>query len=515
MTSQFHSLDWAVLGVYLTALLGMGWLFRGHSASTTKDYFLGGGTMSFWVVAVSVLATTQSAATFLGGPDQGYRGDYSYLATNVGTMLAAVIAAYVFVPRFYAMKATTVYELLERRYDRTAMRAAGLMYMVGRIFAGGSRLYMAAIAVSMILYANIEAENIIISAFLLTALGFVVTFAGGIRSVLWSDVIQFLIYASSAVAVLVVLWTTIPASSDAVWQALENAPGGQNKLTLFKFNLDFTDPFSMLSIVTGMTLLSLANFSMDQDTSQRMLTCKTSREGGLSLILSVVMAIPLIWVFISIGQLLHIFYDRPDLMGQGAAGLTQSDFDGEKITVFMSYILNEMPAGLKGLVASGVIAAAISTINSGLNSMSSVIVQDFYRPWREARAVKEERHYVMAGRASMALVGLVLFSMAVLCFYWQRYTDMPLLNFALSVMTFAYSGLLGVYFSAVLTKRGSPNSVLGALAVGFLTVLVMQPYIVDTIGLPAGLKSLAFSWQLCISTGIAFLVCQLGRPKVS
>lgn len=510
MAQNFHTVDWLILGGYFVLLLGMGWLFRSHKSKNTRDYFLGGNQMSFWVVTVSVLATTQSAATFLGGPDQGYRGDYTYLATNIGALMAAIFVAYVFIPRFYAIKATTVYELLEIRYGKKSMLSAGLMYMVGRIFAGGSRLYLAAIAVSMILYADIEAESIISAALILTALGFLVTFSGGIRSVLWSDLIQFLVYASSAIAVLYFLWVAIPAPGADIMAALAGEDGGTNKLRFFNLDWNFQEPFALISIVTGMTLLSIANFGMDQDTTQRALTCEDSRKGGFSLILSVLIGIPLIWVFISIGQLLYVFYDRPDLMGGGTGMVAAQEFSGEKITIFMHYILNEMPAGLKGLVVSGIIAAAISTINSGLNSMSSVIVQDFYRPWKEARQQAAESHYVMAGRVSMGLVGCALFAMSVLCYYWQQYTDMPLLDFALSVMVFAYSGLLGVYFSAVFTKRGNNGSVIAALLVGFLVTLFQQSYVVDSFGLPESWKTLAFSWQLCIGTFVSFVVCQLG-----
>ena len=173
----------------------------------------------------------------------------------------------------------------------------------------------------------------------------------------------------------------------------------------------------------------------------------------------------------------------------------------------MYYILNELPSGLKGLVTVGVIAAAVSTINSGLNSMSSVIVQDFYRPWREKHSPKDEKHYVRAGQLSMGVVGLGLFAMAIICFYWQKYSGLPLLDFALSVMVFAYSGLLGVYFTVLFTNRGSTNSVIFALIAGFLATLAQQEYIIDLFQLPNNWKGIAFTWQLCIGTGIASMVC--------
>jgi len=512
MTSGFTFFDWVIIGAYLALLFGMSWIFSSFKSKNSKDYFLGGNKMPYWVVAISVLATSQSAATFLGGPDQGYRGDYTYLSTNIGVLIAALFVAKVLIPKFYAHKVTTVYELLAVRFNANTMRAAGGMYLIGRMFASGARLYLAAIAIAMILYSDVEADSIIISAFIMIVLGFLLTFFGGIHSVVWSDLVQFIIYGTSVAVVLYFLWNQIPANSETILTGLEQAPNGQNKLRIFNFDMDFSDPFTMLSILTGLILLSIGSFGLDQDVTQRLLTCKNEREGARALVISVIASVPVIWLFISIGQLLHVFYERPDLMGDSITAATgEREFAGEKITIFMYYILNELPAGMKGLVTIGVVAAAVSTINSGLNSMSSVIVQDFYRPWRESRLQTSERHFVFVGRLCMGLVGIGLFLMSVLCFYWQQYTDMPLLQFALSVMIFSYSGLLGVYFTVVFTKRGSPRSVMFALAVGFFVTLIQQSYIVDVLGLPQSWKQLAFSWQLCIGTSCAFLVCQLGN----
>jgi hypothetical protein len=139
--------------------------------------------------------------------------------------------------------------------------------------------------------------------------------------------------------------------------------------------------------------------------------------------------------------------------------------------------------------------------------MASVIVEDFYRPWKLARSQPPERHFVTAGRVGMLGVGAALFAMSIVCYFWQRYSDMPLLEFALAVMTFAYAGLLGVYAAATFTRRGSPATAIGALATGFIAILALQSYSIDALGLPAALKSLAFPWQLCIGASLAFAVC--------
>ncbi len=269
----------------------------------------------------------------------------------------------------------------------------------------------------------------------------------------------------------------------------------------------------MAAIVTGITLLFFASQGLDQDITQRFMACRDAREGKRALYVSVFAAVPVVLLFLMIGSLLHIVYDRPELMGQGSAAAASREFGGERITIFMHYILTQIPPGVRGLVAVGVLAAA--AVNSGLISMSSVLIQDFYRPWTERRGPRPETHYVRAGRIGMVILAFALLGMSVLCFYWQRYTEAPLLDFALGVMTFAYSGLLGVYFTLLFTTRGSSASVIAALAAGFLAIGLQQSYVVDMLGLPAAWKSLAFPWQLCIGTTVAFVTCVLGRQKAA
>lgn len=503
MTAEFTLLDWAVVGTYIAILALAGFLSTRRQRSA-DDYFLAGHAVPVWLIAVSVLSTTQSAATFLGAPDYSYRGDYTYLASNLGPLIGAFLVGRYLIPRFYAEGVTTVYELLRARYGAVAMRAAGAMYLVGRIFASGARLYLAAIAVSMIIFTDIQAGHVLAASAALVVFGLVFTFIGGLRSVIWSDLVQVVLYVGAALTVLFILCSSIPAPAGEVVSAL----AAENKLRLFDLSLDLSAPFSLLAIVTGITLLFFASMGLDQDITQRFLACRDTKEGKRALYASVLAGIPVVFLFLVIGSLLHIVYNRADLMGQ-AMGSGTGTFDGERITVFMNYILTQIPPGVRGFVAVGVLAAA--AVNSGLISMSSVLVQDFYRPWAERREARDEIHYVRAGRVAMLVLALALLAMSFLCFYWQRYTDAPLLDFALGVMSFAYSGLLGVYFTLLFTTRGSSASVIAALVTGFVAIALQQSYIVDVLGLPAAFKSLAFPYQLCIGTTIAFATCVIGK----
>lgn len=521
MSAQYTGLDWLVFIAYGAILLLSGWWLNRKKSTSSADYFLGGNAMPMWMVSISVLATSQSAATFLGGPDMGYRGDLSYLATHIGAFMAAFFVAIYLIPKFYQYKVFTVYELLEQQIGPRAKKHAGIMYLFGRVFASGARLYMAAIAVAMILFGDIAADSIIYATVIITVIGLLFSVFGGVRSVIYSDVIQAIVYISAAIFVIYFLVIAIPADFPTIVTALQEpsvATAGftqSSKLTLVNFDVDFSSAtmFGFWSSISGFLLLNIAAFGLDQDMTQRVLTCKTAKEGSKAMLLSVVMVIPVMFLFLLIGLLLFIFYQRPEIMGEGAA-TAMASFDGAKVTVFMSYVLNQIPAGVRGLVTIGIIAAALSTLNSGLSSMSSVLVQDLYRPYNLNKGLKlADSHYVKAGKVSMIIVAVALATMSVLCFYWQQYTDTPLLAFALSVMLFSYSGLLGVYFTALFTKRGSEDSVTAALLTGFVITLFFQPYI-QTLYLPPALNfDLAFTWKLCIATFVSTLVCLVGAGR--
>ena len=513
---QMTVLDWTVFFGYFTLLAAVGWWVNRRRAGNSADYFLAGNSMPVWVVAISVLATSQSAATFLGGPDMGFRGNLSYLATNIGALIATFIVITFLLPRYYQLKVTTVYELLQQRFGASAKEHAGKMYLFGRVFASGARLYMAAIAVAMLLFNNIAPQSVVAAIILLALVGLACTVAGGIRSVIYTDALQCAVYVLAALLVLGYLYQSLGLELTQLQQALSMPPAGDSKLLLFDWRFDVSSAgvFNMYSALTGFILLNIAAFGLDQDMTQRVLTCKDNKAGARALLSSTLMVIPTMLVFILIGFLLYIFYQRPDLY-QPTQGFADS-FAGEKVTVFMYYVLNELPSGLRGLVVVGVIAAALSTITSGLNSMSSVLVADMYKPWRLARhAQTDEQHFVRAGQVGMLLTATVLSLMAILCFYWQQYSNMPLLAFALSVMVFSYSGLLGVFFTALFSKRGNRYSVTAALISGFCVTLLLQPYILQQLSPSLAALDLGFTWQLCLGTLIATLVCLAGNPATA
>jgi SSS family solute:Na+ symporter len=500
MLAQYSSLDILVFVLYGLLLLGSGWWIN-RAAVSSQDFFLAQKQMPMWLVAISILATSQSAATFLGGPDQGFRGNLTYLATNIGAFIAAVIVARWLIPLFYERQVSTVYQLLQQRFGETLKQRAGMVYLFGRLFASGARLYIAAIAVAMILFGDIAPSSVMSAITVIVVIGIAYSIVGGIRSVIYSDAIQCVVYISAAIAVVIVLINSIPTDLTSIYAAL-NEPmsntSNVSKLTLFDWRLDFSGAgvFSMASIFTGFVLLNIAAFGLDQDLTQRALTCESATQSARAMLLSIVLLIPVMLLFLVIGLLLYVYYQRPDLMHSGSSGVTP-EFAGQTVTVFMHYVLTTLPAGIKAWVTIGIVAAALSTLNSGLNAMASVIIDDLLKPRFQQHKLSDSR-WLLLSRLAMLGVGIALGLMAALCFYLQQYSDMPLLSFALSVMVFSYSGLLGVFFVTLFTNRGNAKSMSLALIIGFIVPVLMQPYV---FGLNIG-----FTWQLCIGTLASCLV---------
>jgi len=495
MHSSFSTIDWIVFASYFFILILTSIVLSRTKVKTSRDYFTGNNSMPMWAVAISVLATSQSAATFLGGPEYSYKNDLTFLGFYFSAFLAVIFVAKVLVPRFYAINAITVYEYLEHRYGESSKRYAGVMFLVGRLFASGARLYIGALAISMILFSDITSIHvaIAISILIIGALGY--TYFGGVKSVIFSDVIQAITYIGAGLAVLIYLYYTLNTDLSTIITTLKS----EHKLKLIDYS--FSGGFTIWTLLTGWFLLNIAAYGLDQDMTQRVLTCKNRKEGEKSLIYSIIFTIPVAILFLFIGLLLYLFYMHPELSGIKDACIDQK-FDGNSITIFMFYILNEMPEGLRGLVTVGAIAAALSSTNSVLSAMASVAVEDIYRPWL-ATPNRDEAHFLKASRIMVIVFAILLSAMAMVSYYWQQYTQLPLLNFALGVMAFAYASLLGVYGAGIFTNRGNETTVLWALVSGFITVLLLQPYIFPI--------KVDFSIQMIVGTIVSFGIMMMGN----
>lgn len=540
MNGSFTWLDWVVLGGYLALVVVTGVVFARRKQKDTEDYFLGGHRMPVWAVAISLLATVQSAATFVGVPELSFAGDLTYLSTSIGGIIAAIIVGAVFIPAFYANRVATPYQLLEIRFGLAGKVVASMMYLVGRVFSSGARVYIAAIPAAMILFGDgmpLEQMSVEIAVGIaaLMAVSIFYTIAGGIRSVIWTDVVQACVYLGATVIVIGVLLARIPIGAGAIVEALSTGgEGGASKLRVIdpglrpgaaRLGFDAGQQFTLLTALTGFVLLTIASHGTDQDNVQRMLTCRTKGRGVWSLMTGVLIGVPAVALFLIVGLLLAVFYRMPGVMGERAP-----EYAVDAKYVFITFILREVPMGVKGLMLAGLFAAGISSINSSLNAMSATFVSDVYRHVVRGR---DERHYVRVGRLGVLGWGITLAAFAVLCVFWHRHqlargAQVSLIDFALAVMGFAYAGLLGVFFTALFTRRGSAWSVVASLAVGFLVVLAFQPWAWEWIWSHAswtratphvegdfrlGEFRIAYPWQLVIGTIASTAVCMLPRGR--
>ena len=532
---HFALLDWCVLIAYGVLLAVSGWWFNRKGASDTSEYFLGGRRMPVWAVAFSVVATSLSAATFVGGPQQAYNGNLTYLASNIGMVLAALLVAWLLLPRMYRENVATPYGLLERRFGSTGRRGAAAAFLLGRVMASGARIFIVGIPAALIMFGepgasaghpggHIPEWQIIMAIGTITVVGVAYTLAGGVRSVIWTDVVQMIVFLAAIVGAIWLLLDRIPGGASTAIKVLGEAaaPDGTSKLTLLDLSVNLHSSYNLFTCCTAFVLFGVAAYGLDQDLVQRMLTCRTATRGAWSVISATIAGFPIAALFMVVGLLLFVFYQRPDVMGAAAPGYEV----GDSKRIFLSFILRELPPGLSGLMMAGLFAAGLSSLNSALNSMSSTVVNDFYR---EIAPGRSERHYLRVGRVGVVVWGVVLGGFACFCVLWQQSRGQTLIDFALSVMTFAYAGLLGVFFTAVLTRRGNAASAIAALVVGFLAVLAMDRpawgLIVDTkaiaeraseggsAGMLATLWSLAFAWKLAFASVAALLVCLAGTPR--
>lgn len=515
---SFAKWDWVVLGGYAALLVVTGWwTAKRNKSADTADYFLGGRRMPAWAVTISFVATTLSAATFIGGPEQAFRGNLAYLSSNIGNVIAAFVVAFLFIPAFYRRRVSTVYELLENRAGAEGRIAASAMFMVGRVFASGARLYMGALAASLVVFGDIDAMHVMWGVVAFTVVGIVYTLIGGVASVIWTDVIQFFIFVSAAAIAGAILFHRIPVPLEQIIDALRHPdllhPDVPSKLTWLESGLrkeTINHSYTLISAIFGFSLFGIAAYGTDQDMTQRMLTCKTADRGSKSIIAAIFLGIPVTILFMLIGLLLFVFYRRPDLMGINAPSYGVDD----SRKIFLTFILREMPTGVSGLMMAGLFAAGLSSLNSALNAMASAFTNDVYKKIAPDR---DEGHYLRVGQGALIGWGILVGAFAVVCIAWQSGSEASLIDFALGVMTFAYSGLLGVFLTVLLTKRrGNAPSVIAALVIGFVIVLAFQPFVWDRIW-PGGwgVVRLAFPWQMLIASGISFAVCLTGRSNGS
>ncbi|MCB9847646.1 MAG: sodium:solute symporter [Phycisphaeraceae bacterium] len=490
--------DWSVLA--LSALLvigigaGVGWrrrrALRGDQAQAENEFFRASGRMPWWAVTASVVATSLSAVTFIGGPQKAYEGDLTYLSATVGMVIGVLIVGIVFVPAYYRLGVTTVYEALGSRYGIVTQRAASGAFLIGRVMASGARLFAASIPFALVVFGDLRPGHLQVSILAVACIACAYTAMGGIAAVVWTDLAQLLILLGAAAVAIALLLREIPADTPTIAQALRTATtaDGTSKLTVFDWRWDLESNFAMPTVLLGWTLFNAAAFGTDQDLAQRLLTCRNASRARLAIIGAGLVGAVVTGVFMLLGLLLYLRHHDASIMG---AALAPEAPEGRK--VFLEYALGTLPTGVKGLLLAGLFAAALSSLDSALNAMASATVRDF--------GIGEgggARKVARASRLAVLSWAVALTAFASGCVWWAPRND--LIDLALGVMIYAYSGLLGVFAAALLTRRGAPESAIAALVVGFVVTWALgQPWIVG--------EPIAGGWRMCFASSAAFLTC--------
>jgi Na+/proline symporter len=547
-------LDWAVLGVYMVAIVGFGlWMGRGNTK--IEDFFLADRKMRWWAAGLSVMATQISAITFVGTTGQAYTKGMSFLVFYFGLPFAMVILCATLVPFFYRSGVFTAYQYLERRFDSRTRTLTSLLFLFSRGLAVGVTLYAPSVVLSVILGWS---ENTTILLMGGSTIAYVVY--GGNKSVMWTDVVQ-----------MAIIWFGIFACVAAAIAKLPEGFGLRDSLAVASLSghleimdasWDLRKPYTLWSGLIGGTFLALAYFGCDQSQVQRYLSGRSLTESRLSLLFNAFLKVPMQFLILLTGVLVFIFFHftRPPLVwnavelrkleeqapaeelarvkaqheaahrarmaaaeayarerrGDGGEGARQLYLAAERDValaqgeagrlltainqgkpyndtnyIFPSYVVSHLGGGLAGLVIAVIFAAAMSTLSGEFNSLATASMVDFYQRFVKTSAT--DAHYLAVSRAFTAFWGV--FACVVALQAGQLGSAIEVVN---RFGSYFYGSILGVFGLAVLTPWATARGAFYGLLAGMLTVFLVSRY-----------TSIAFLWYNVVGAVTVFVVGML------
>lgn len=440
--------------VYIGFALAFGiWVGRGQK--NTVDYFLGGRSIPWWAVLLSIVATETSTVTFLSIPGFTFAqgGDFRFLQITFGYIAGRILVVFVLLPLYFRGQPFTSYEVLQSRFGLASRRATSLLFLVTRNLSDALRLYLTALALQ--LATGLGLPTCVIALGLVTM---VYTFVGGVKSVVWNDCIQFVVYMIGALATLAVIASQLPGGIEQIRQY-----GAQlDKFRLLDFDLSLTKPtMTFWSGLIGGLFLTAATHGTDQLMVQRYLSARNRRSASWALALSGFVVCAQFALFLGIGLALACFYDQfpPEIpFGKG---------DGDR--VFAHFIVNHLGRGLVGLTLAAVFAAAMSTLSSSLNSSATALINDIYLPI--VKQPPSPARQLWMSRLATAFFGVLQICIALVS--QQIGTEESTVGNVLKIAGFALGPILGLYFLAV----AAPRVRQGAALSGFVAGIALLSYI--------------------------------------
>ncbi len=443
--SAFTPLDFVVLLVYLGGVTLWGaWLGRNQKSGT--DYFLGNRDLPWWAVLLSVVATETSTLTFLSIPGVAYFGNLGFLQLTLGYLAGRTAVSFLLLPRYYEGELQTAYGLLENRFGTAARRTTSGIFMVTRLLADSVRLFATAIPLALI-----TGWPYTLSIGVIGLLTLVYTYFGGIRAVVWVDVLQMALYLAGAAIAIAMLQTLIPGG----WSAGLAAASVEGKLEWLNFSANPAITYTFWTGLIGGGIFSMASHGTDQLIVQRLLTCRNLRDSQKALIGSGFVVIAQFAVFLMVGIGLWAFYE--------ARPFEVSD------EIFAYFIIQELPSGVAGLLIAGVFAAAMSSLSSSINALASASAYDFWAPI--AGAEGDEFRILRVGRVLTLVWALLLIGVAIL--YIPMSSDSTAVEVALTVASLVYGGFLGAFFLGIIDKGATQLGVIVGLLTGITSVTLL------------------------------------------
>ena len=449
-------LDIAVLVVYAVGIVGFG-LRVGGEQRTTQDYFLGGRDLPWWAVCFSIVATETSTLTVIGVPAVAYLGALTFLQLTIGYVIGRVIVASVLLPRYFRGEQQTAYAYLGDRFGDGMRGLASVTFLVTRLLADGVRLFATAIPIQVIARAaglDVGYPVVILAIGVVTA---AYTYFGGLKAVVWMDVVQMGIYVGGAVFALGLLLTSpaVGALSDAAeaGKLMVIDWGWSDGLGMF-----LTNPYAFLVAVVGGAVFSMASHGTDQLIVQRVLACRSLEEGRKAMVWSGVAVVVQFALFLAVGLWLWIHYGGAPLADLGL---------GRGDEIFPNYILTEMPPGLRGLLFAGIIAAAMSTLSSSLNALAGSTLMDLLERvagWQPA----PERALALSRVLTLVWAG-VFVGFAMLF----TGLDNPVVELGLGIAGFTYGGLLGAFVLGLVNRRARQADAVVAFLVAIAAMVLL------------------------------------------
>ncbi len=508
-------LDWIVILSYAGVVIGFGFL-AGKKESTTEDYFLGGRKMPWISVMISIYATSLSALTFIGVPGAAFEGDFVYLQLAIGDLAGRMLVSTLLLSVYYKSRVTTIYEFLGKRFGPRSRDAGTGFFMLTRLLASGVRLAGCAIALSVVF--DIPLNSAII---LIAVVAFIYTTLGGIKAVIWTDALQFFLLLGGAIVTLFFIWSAMPGGFGEFFQI-----GSEfGKFKIFhvsaspshpEFFLNFNNPNALAAGLLFGCFTTFAVLGTDQDLVQRMLTCDHVKKGQRALLWTAALNFPITLLFLGVGAALFAYYKvAPDAAVDTFIATRHTDY------IFPHFIKTVLTPGLRGLLIAALLAAAMSSLDSALNALSSTFHIDIYK--RYINPGTTEKHAVTISRYTVVIFAAVLALVAMQCGKTES-----VLWLGFKIFGYTYGAMIGVFLIAVLTdRRGNDIAnvvimVTSVLMVLFLTADSIGPLqeIRTTILSPLGIEKISWKWSIIIGSiwtfgiGVIFSKKKLEMPKV-